>query len=486
MATDPTAIIGRVREQERLAHALASPRAEFLAVYGRRRVGKTFLIRRYFADRARLFEVTGRHRGSLADNLRVFADALGDTFHGGARQDTPSSWHEAFRALARAIERRRTTRKWVLFFDELPWLATHKSGCVEELDHFWNTWCAKRRDIILVVCGSAASWMLRNIIHSHGGLHNRLTDALRLLPFSVAEAHALLDQRGVQLTRHQMVELYMVLGGVPHYLDLVRRGRSVAQIVDELCFAPDGALAGEFDHLFASLFDDDAIYARVVRRLAHTRRGVARDELLRAVGASSGGGIGRVLANLEEAGFVQTAIPFGHTRRDRFYRLIDELSLFHLQWLADRPRGKRGAWAALRGTTRWAAWAGLAFEALCQKHVGALEHALGISGVHTEASSWQHRAPRGGGAGAQIDLLIDRADDVISVCELKHTVHPFVITRRYADELRRKLAVFQAATRTRKRLQLVVVATAGVLANPHARAIVDRELGLDALWGPPG
>jgi uncharacterized protein len=482
MAIDPSAVSGRKRERARLEHALASPRPEFLAIYGRRRVGKTFLIRRFFAGRARLFEVTGRYGGTMEDSLQVFGDAIADAFHGGAQLAPPTSWHEAFRALERALERRRSRRKWVVFLDELPWLATHKSGCLEELEQFWNSWCSKRGDIILVVCGSAASWMLRHVVHGHGGLHNRLTDTLRLLPFSLAEAHTLLAGRGVRLTHHQMVELYMVIGGVPHYLDKVPRGQSVAQIVDALCFDPDGALVGEFDHLFASLFSDDEIYLRVVRQLARTRSGVRRDDLLGAIGASSGGGIQRVLVNLEEAGFIQTVIPFGRARRDRFYRLVDELSLFHLQWIAGRRRGKAGDWAALRGTAKWHTWAGLAFEALCHKHVEVIARALGISGVRTEASSWQHHARGRDNPGAQIDLLTDRADDVISVCELKHTVNPFVISKRYAEELRRKLAVFQAETRTRKSLQLVLVTTAGVLANAYARDLVDREVGLDAFW----
>lgn len=483
MATDKVSeISGRLAERARLSRALTSAKPEFLAVYGRRRVGKTFLIRRFFAGKARMFEVSGRYGGGLSDNLEIFADAMSDSFHGGAKLAVPGSWHEAFRDLEKALERSRSKQKWVVFFDELPWLATHKSGCLEELEHFWNSWCSKHPNVILVVCGSAASWMLRHVVHGHGGLYNRLTDTIRLLPFSLSEAHELLEHRKVQLTRHQMVELYMVIGGIPHYLEKVPRGQSVAQVVDALCFAPDGALAREFDHLFASLFSDDDVYRRVVRELARTRLGVSREDLLRAVDASSGGGINRVLSNLEEAGFIQTVIPFGRTRRDRFYRLVDELSLFHLKWLDKRGRGRSGDWTARRNTTTWHAWAGLAFEGMCLKHVAAIERALGISGVRTEASSWQHRARKSSDDGAQIDLLIDRADDVISVCELKHTINPFTITKAYATELRRKLAVFQRETRTRKNVQLVLVTTAGIAPNSYSRELVDREVTLDAFW----
>lgn len=483
MATNNLArISGRVPERRLLETLVASPRAEFLALYGRRRVGKTFLVRAFFANRARLFEVTGRHDGSTADNLRLFADAMADTFHAGANLAVPASWHDAFRGLRSELERRRSKKKWVLFFDELPWLATHKSGCLAELEHFWNSWCSRQPHIILIVCGSAASWMLKHVVHAHGGLHNRLTQTIRLLPFTLQEAHAFLDDRRVRITRHQMVELYMAVGGVAHYLEKVPRGVSMAQAIDQMCFDPEGALAHELDHLFASLFASDELYVRVVRALAQSHQGISRQDLLRAVDLTSGGGANRILENLEEAGFIETAIPFGRAQRDRFYRLVDEFSLFHFRWLEGRRRTKRGDWSSFRGTPSWNAWSGLAFESLCLKHVDAIERALGISGMRTETSSWRYHGRGGNHHGAQIDLLIDRADELISVCELKHTVNPFTITKRYADDLRRKLAIFKQTTGTRKGLQLVLVTTAGLIDNAQARDMVDHHVELDSFW----
>ncbi|MBI5533484.1 MAG: AAA family ATPase [Deltaproteobacteria bacterium] len=473
---------GRAREQAMLQQLLASSRPEFLGLYGRRRVGKTFLVRAFFGPRARVFEVTGRCNASLPQSLRIFADAMADTFHPGADWAVPSSWHEAFRSLQRELEHaRERKKKWVLFFDELPWLATHKSGCREALEHFWNSWGSKQPNVILVVCGSSASWMLENVIHARGGLHNRLTQTIRLMPLSLPEAQELLLHRGVKLTPRQLIELYLAVGGVPYYLDLVPRGMSVAQAIDTLCFRPDGPLSSEFEHLFASLFTDSELYRRVTCALAQDRRGTSRNELLAAAGLRSGGGANRALRNLEEAGFIQTVIPFGRTSRDRYYRLIDEFSLFHQRWMAGRNPKKAGDWSTLRSSPRFATWSGLAFESFCTKHVDRLQHALGIGGVHTQASSWQAigSAPE---QGAQIDLLIDRADDVISVCELKHTVNPFVITKGYAEALKRKLAVFQASTGTRKALQLVLVTTAGLVDNAHAREVVDRHVGIEAFF----
>ena len=475
-------IAGRAREQAILHEVLASARPEFLGLYGRRRVGKTFLVRAFFGPRAHVFEVTGRYNATLADSLRIFAEATADAFHAGAELAAPASWHEAFRLLQRELEGvRDRKKKWVLFFDELPWLATHKSGCREELEHFWNAWCSKQPNLILIVCGSAASWMLENVIHAHGGLHNRLTQTMRLMPLSLSEVLELLANRGVKLTRRQAIELYLALGGVPYYLDLVPRGMSVAQAIDLLCFRPDGPLVHEFDHLFASLFSDSELYRRVTSALVRQKRGTSRNELLASVGLKSGGGANRILRNLEEAGFIRTVIPFGRTSRDRYYRLVDEFCLFHLHWIARRHAKKSGDWSTLRTTPRFATWSGLAFESLCLKHVERIEQALGIAGVRTEASSWQ-AVGSAEAQGAQIDLLIDRADDVISVCELKHTVNPFVITKRYAAELRRKLAVFQSSTGTRKGLQLVLVTTSGLVDNAHAREIVDRHVDAEAFF----
>lgn len=361
----------------------------------------------------------------------------------------------------------------VLFFDELPWIASHRSGFLEELEHFWNAWCSRRRDVVLVVCGSAASWMLRKVVNARGGLHNRLTRSIRLLPFELGEVRAFFGDRGMRFTGRQLVELYMALGGVPHYLSQVRRGQSVPQTLDALYFARDAALAEEFERLFASLFEDDARYVRVVRALATKRSGLSRNELLVLSRLNTGGGATQILENLEQGGFIDVAIPFGRSARDRVLRLSDEFTLFHQNWLSSK---KPASWQDVHGTPRWRAWAGLAFENVCLKHVAQIERALGISGVATNVTSWHHPS-------AQIDLIIDRADDVISVCEMKFSDAPFVITKAYASELRRKLDAFRRATGTRKAIQLVFVTSYGVADGLHARELVDAQVTMDLLAG---
>jgi hypothetical protein len=474
VATNTSLLSGREGEQQVLGDALRSGRSEFIAVYGRRRVGKTFLVRQTLAKEGiEPFEMVGLFGGTTAQQQQIFADSFARTFGRGLPVAPPANWRAAFALLRDAIEgQRRRKRKVVLFFDELPWIASHRSGFLPELEHFWNAWCTRRDDIVLVVCGSAASWMIKKIVRARGGLHNRLTRTIRLLPFTLPEVRQYYEDRKLRFTDREIIELFMCLGGIPHYLDHIDRGRSVAQHIDRLCFRPSGALEDEFDRVFASLFNADKKYVDVVRALAGRRGGLSRNDLLTAAKLASGGGATTVLDSLEQGGFTTSSVPWDRSVRDKIHRLTDEFSLFHLSWMTDRAPT---SWQQIQGTPRWNAWAGLAFESVCHKHVHALEGALGISGVRTVASPWVHPE-------AQIDLLIDRADGVISVCEMKFTTEPFTITKRYADALRAKLAVFRRETGTRKALHLVFVTSYGLTNNLHARDLVDRSVTMDRLF----
>ncbi len=469
------AVSGRRHEKALLGHILGSGKSEFVALYGRRRVGKTFLIRRLFQDKdVRYFEVVGRFGASTREQLEVFAESLSTTFHRGRhRLAPPRSWAEALGMLQAEIEASRRPRagRFVLFFDELPWLAVRRSGCLQALEHFWNAWCQRRDDIVLIVCGSAASWMLDKLVHARGGLHNRLTRTIRLLPFTLAETREYFQDRGISFTDREIVELYMAVGGIPHYLDHVVRGPSVSQLIDALYLDKDAPLRDEFGRLFASLFQAHDRYEAVVRALGRRRCGLSRNELLATVDIPSGGGATTILENLAEGGFIEPTIPFGRVSRDRLFRLTDELSLFYLKWLSGR---RPSSWRTVRGTPRWLAWAGLAFESLCLKHTAAIQHALGISGVRVDTSAWLHPE-------AQIDLVLDRADDLVTLCEVKFTDAPFTVTKKYATELRNKMAVFREATGTRKGLRLVFVSSHGLRENAWSRELVDGVLTLEDL-----
>lgn len=468
-------LVGRRSERLSLLDALQSPEAELVAVYGRRRVGKTFLIREVYRD-AICFELVGMHGVDVSRQLRAFASVLG-------LGSPPPDWQRAFeqlRAFVTArLQRRRT--KQVVFFDEVPWLASRRSGFLAAFEHFWNGWAIKQPKLVVVICGSAASWMLQKVVRQRGGLHNRVTRRIRLEPFSLAEVEALLRSRRVDIGRYQVIELYMALGGVPQYLVQVRPGESAAEAIDRLCFARDGFLRTELADLYAGLFERADRHEAVVRALAARRRGMTRTQLLTATGLGSGGAITKVLDELEQCGFVMQMSRLGHTKRDAVYWLADHYSLFFLKWIEHHHGGASGAWQRKRASPAWRAWSGLAFEAVCLRHVESIKRALGIGGVETVEAAWAQRSA-GDRDGAQIDLVIDRADRSVNLCEMKFSESELVIDKAYARELEHKRDAYREAFGDRKAVFLTLISTYGVRANDHAQRLGVRSLTMDALF----
>jgi predicted AAA+ superfamily ATPase len=474
-------LIGRAREKRVLEAALGSSEAELVAVYGRRRVGKTFLIRELFARKI-VVEITGIHGASLRVQLHTFAHALAAASGAPLPLAPPADWHEAFRSLIAWLPARlRPEEKSVLFFDEVPWLASRRSGFLAAFEHFWNTWAVRRRDLVVVVCGSASAWMTQNLMRARGGLHNRVTRRIRLEPFDLGETEAYFASRRIELGRYHLLELYIALGGIPHYLRQVERGESSAQTVDRLCFAQEAPLRDEFRTLYASLFEHAERHEQVVRALASKRHGMTRNDVIAAARLSSGGSATKLLDELESSGFIMRTPQFGLPFKDSVYRLIDEFSSFHLAFI-DRHRGRGdNVWLTKRGSPAWRAWSGYAFEGVCLKHVAAIKRALGIEAVETTESSWRHR-PAEGESGAQIDLVIDRKDAAINLCEVKFSEAPFTIDKRYAAELRHKRDAFRRATATKKSLITTAITTFGLQDNAHSRELVDRSLDMAALF----
>jgi hypothetical protein len=389
------------------------------------------------------------------------------------------SWRDAFQLLASTVDAQGGNSRVIIFLDELPWLASPRSRLLQALDHFWNSWASRKRNLLVVVCGSAASWMIGKILHSKGGLYNRLTAHIRLMPFTLAETERYLQSRQVHLGRKDILELTMSIGGIPHYLRQIERGASVAQNVDRICFAKDGVLRDEFKYLFAALFANSELHVSIIRALARKRRAITRSELLQAVGETSGGGISRALSELAESSFVVQEPAFGKSTRESLYRLTDEYSLFYLTWIEKRQRETMGYWASQRNSRSWQAWAGFSFESLCLKHVHQIKHALGIGGVATIQSGWHNK---GDEERAQIDLILDRADNCINLCEMKYSASEFTISKAYAQSLRRKLHLFQQSTKTKKNLFLTLVTTFGCKQNSYFSELVANELSMDCLF----
>jgi uncharacterized protein len=473
-------LIGRDTERKLLEKGLVSKEAELIAVYGRRRVGKTFLIRSVYKDHM-AFEFTGIHEASFSDQLENFTISLQKVFKSPIPLAAPDSWLKAFDLLQQYLVARKGKRKSVIFFDEFPWIHTPRSGFLQAFEHFWNTWASRQPGLIVIICGSAASWMIENIVRNKGGLHNRISQTIRLLPFTLGEMETYLTGRGVNLDRYQLLQLYMSMGGIPQYLKAIQPGESAAQHIDRSFFTKDGVLKEEFRNLYQSLFANAQHHIAVVKALARKNAGLTRNEIINVCHLSSGGTTTRLLEELEESGFITPYIPFDKSTKDSIYKLSDEYSIFYLKFIEGARASGAGTWLRIASSSSYSSWGGFAFESTCQKHIEQLKQALGIAGVHTETSAWRNIADETA-KGAQVDLLLDRKDHCINICEMKFSASPYTIDKKYAAELENKLNVFKTATKTKKTLFLTMVTTYGVKQNTYYTGLVQNEITMDALF----
>ncbi|OGT69399.1 MAG: hypothetical protein A3I12_07890, partial [Gammaproteobacteria bacterium RIFCSPLOWO2_02_FULL_38_11] len=437
-------LVRRDEEIATLEQLYSSNKPEFLALYGRRRVGKTYLIRQFFeGKKALFFNITGSKDGSRAKQLVHFIQQIGHVFYGGASLIAPKNWGEAFNILTQAINKQTKDKKIILFFDELPWMATKKSMLLQELDYYWNQYWSCDKRIKLIVCGSSASWVIKNIVNNKGGLHNRITQKIYLEPFRLSDTKRFLDSQGVKLKNQQILMIYMITGGVPYYLSHIKKGLSAAQIIEKLAFTEKSILLEEFDNLFSSLFDHSDAYLQLIKIIASRRYGIGQRELLKAVGKSVMGSVGiKALRDMEETGFIMSFMPHSHKRQGIYYRLVDEYTYFYLKWIApikktlQKKSLDKGNWQAMQKTPEWNNWLGYAFEAVCYKHISAIRKALSIT-PDAIANTWRY-VPRKGvkTRGAQIDLLFSRKDDAITLCEIKYSNEPFILTKEYVEDLK--------------------------------------------------
>lgn len=472
-------IIGRDSEKALLSKILQSKDAELLAIYGRRRVGKTFLIRNAY-EKQIVFEFSGIHNAALALQLENFRDTL-SKMSGRMSMSKPASWMQAFNVLIDYLTPIIRNQKKVLFFDELPWINTPRSGFLPAFENFWNSWASKQKNLVVVICGSSASWMIQKILKNRGGLHNRVTRKIRLLPFTVGQTEAFLKSRKVILNKYQVLQLYMVMGGIPQYLKEIEKGESAVQAIDRICFTKDGLLFEEFKNLYTSLFELAHNHMKVIRVLAKNKSGLTRGEIIEACNLTSGGGASQLLDELTESGFITPYIPFNRTVKDNIYKLTDEYSLFYLKFIENSKSHGPGTWTKFSTGSSWKVWSGFAFESICMKHSVQIKKALGIENVYSEISVWHYKTQKEE-QGAQIDLLIDRQDQCINICEMKFSVNSFDITKGYAKELENKLEIFRKQSKTKKTLFLTMVTTYGVKIGNTNTGLIQNEVTMDALF----
>lgn len=460
-------IIGRERERSELLRLRDSGEPEFVMVYGRRRVGKTFLVRQTLGKDF-CFAMTGLANQRREQQLQNFQRTM-THFSKRLAKTTPTDWFEAFEQLRILIEQSKLKRK-VVFLDELPWMDTPKSNLVSALEHFWNDWASTRNDIMLVVCGSAASWLVKNIEDNKGGLHNRLTAKIRLMPFSLNETQKFLNRKGIRWDVAKIAECYMIMGGIPYYLNLLDRAVSFAENINRLFCNDSALLADEFSHLYASLFTHSEEYVNIVRILSKKKVGYTRQEIVEKLKRADGGGITRRLRDLCDCGFVNKY--FVHGRVEALYRLVDFYTLFYLHFIENQRKRNQLVWQQMVLSSSYTSWCGLAFERLCFAHILQIKRVLGIEGVNTQTYALYK-------TDAQIDMIIERSDRVIDICEMKFTDQPYSLTKVEAEAIQNRIDIVKSIYKSRRTIDVILITNLKAKQNKYYTNLIYKNISLD-------
>ena len=471
-------LIGREAEQDQLRRCMESQRSEFVIVYGRRRVGKTFLVRRFFNNNF-TFCYVGARNFTYREQLANFAAAIKEC---GKQSVTPrlNNWIDAFEAVKELIAARPREERKVLFFDEMPWIDNAKQSFVKALENFWNGWVAGRDDIVLIACGSSTSWMVDKLVMNRGGLHNRITATINLKPFTLHETEAYLQHRGISWDRYTILQCYMVMGGVPYYLSkLDEHSPSLAANIDSLFFAESAPMAHEFDELYNALFAQADKYIEIVKLLGEHREGLTATEIAKLSGID-GGWLTRILKNLLRSDLAVSFKKYGNKSRGQIYRLCDFFTLFYLRHIMSKDTKDENYWSHSLLSPAMATWYGQSFELVVLRHLRQVKKALGIDRILNSSTSWRTSRPD---LNAQIDLVIERADRIINLCEIKFSTTPYIIDKEYEMKVRTRAALFVDETRTRKSVVNTFITTYGVLPGKHS-SVAQSEVTMDDLFEP--
>ncbi len=471
-------LIARGRECDELDACIQSDKSEFVIICGRRRIGKTFLVDKYF-DGKFDFKYVGGHNLRTREQLQNFAKALKK--YSKTKQPEFKDWTEAFDALEEYLESLPDDKRKVIFIDEMPWMDTSRSNFVSALENFWNGWAAAQYNIVLIATGSATSWMTGKLIKNRGGLHNRITRRIYLAPFNLQETEEYLKRRKSSWDRYEILQCYMLTGGVPFYLDMIEPRDSMAQNIDRLCFAEGAPLRGEFEELYHAVFTNAESYIDVVRLLGQHRHGLTMSEMRKALKLKSGATLSRIVDNLEKCNFIGKRAVFGR-KSEVVYRLIDFYTLFYFKFIEKDNTLDRMWWTHNLNKSNITAWQGLTFETICMEHHQQIKKALGISGMATEVSTWRCATDKEKELpGAQVDMIIERADRMIHLCEMKFSQKPYNITADYEKRLRDRMYIFDLKTKNKKPLVHTFVTTFGLGEGKH-HSIVHSELTMDNLF----
>jgi len=470
-------IIGRIKECERLDECMNSDNAQLIIVYGRRRVGKTFLINEYFNNKF-AFKLTGAYGQTKKLQIRNFTSELNRKSK--KEWKVAKDWIEAFDNLREYLESLPQDEKQVVFIDEMPWLDVHKSGFLSAFEWFWNDFASTKSNLVFIVCGSATSWMDEKIANNKGGLFNRQTAKLYLEPFKLYEVEAYLESKGINWSRYDCAECYMIMGGIPYYLSLLSNKLTYRQNIDRLFFKKNSELSNEFEHLYRTLFTNSDNYIKVVEALSSKKTGLTRAQILEKTKLSANGSFSKILKNLELSGFVRVSNFHTRKKKDVLYHLSDYYTLFYFKYIKGNYGKDEHYWSNSIDNPSRRAWSGLTFEQLCRDHIPQIKQRLGISGVLSEEYSWSSKGDDTN-KGAQINLIIDRRDRVLNLCEMKFSISEYEITKSYDENLRNKIDVFRRETNCKYSIQTTMITSYGVKKNKYS-SMIQSQVTLDDLF----
>ena len=470
--------IGRQKEIRQLQDCVNSEQSQLVIVYGRRRVGKSYLINQFFDDTFD-FKLVGDLKLDKEGQLLNFYNELKRKT--GKDEEIPKSWREAFWQLRDYLDTFKDEKKHIVFFDEMPWLDNQKSDFLPAFEYFWNSFGAAKNNLMFIVCGSATSWLVENIDHNKGGLFNRQNLKIYLEPFTLHEVEEfLIKKKNINWSRYDICECYMILGGIPYYLDLLERSLTCSQNIDNLFFAKHAVLWDEFNHLYNTLFSNTEKYIKIIEAVASKKIGLSRKEIVTQTKLSDNSELNKMLKNLADSGFLRTYSFFGKKKQGTFYQLSDYFTAFYLKFVKDNYGKDTEFWSHNLENSKRKSWAGLTFEQVCKDHIKQIKHKLSIAGLYSEESAWFVQADEIHG-GAQIDMIIDRRDRIIDICEIKFSEKPFVIDKKYDLELRNKMGIFKTVTKTNKAVQLIMITSLGVAQNMYS-SLVQNQVTADDLF----
>lgn len=470
-------LVGREQEIKTLTKYELSGKPEFIAVYGRRRVGKTFLVKNLF-DQKICFCASGAYESPRRVQLENFSLELSNRT--GQPPVRLKDWTEAFWHLEQYIRQLPTDTRHVVFLDELPWFDTQKSGFVRALDYFWNHFLSTRSNCMLIVCGSATSWIVNNLINDKGGLHNRVTHELHLAPFTLREMELYLKKGGFKWNRLTILQTYMILGGIPYYLDMLDKDETFPANIDRIMFAPNAPLRTEFKRLYDSLFGRSDKYKAVISALSSNASGLTRKEIADILHVESGGNLTSILDDLVNCDFVRY---YNICRKvinatSGIYQLTDFFTIFHFAFL-NKGTTSPNYWTMMMKSPKINNWQGLAFERVCMAHINQIKQALHIDTIYTEYFSWRSNDAS---KRAQIDLVIERADNMTNICEMKYDSQgEYAISYDEEEKLKNRLSAYSEQTGSRNGLVLTLVSTYGLKQNIHS-GMVDNTVTMDDLF----